>query len=173
MNLRVIGLLVALTPTAGHAVAIDPFVDAKTRELLLKQAEQADTKKITELVNKAFQNLSQESTNANPKKQPFTDKDFELKSKKTIQLHEPDSFAVIGIRGQTVLIRQHGQHSMILKSKDSFWEKGQRFVVEVVNKHTVKVTRHSDKQVVFIGAPGAVFNPSASNGSAGRGVKAY
>lgn len=150
--------------SAALAETINPFMSAADRQQLMEETRQMEEVRLQEMVTEAVKeiqaNAAQGTSNAGPSNASGAGSSGS--SSLPREAPPPSDFAIAGIKGNTILIRQMDNRSMMVTSGDIFYDKGEAYKPQVKGHGSISITRVSDGEVVFYGGAGSTFTPSGS-----------
>lgn len=163
----------------AYAEAPSAFLSAADRQERIEQKSQEEQKRIEKLVKEAVKSIQGQSKESASSGTPVVDNNRSSSNQyksfpkpgNTVKTNpeDPSDFAIAGIRGHHILIRQLNNKSMIVGSGESFYDKGDTYIAKLERHGSVSITREKDGKVVFYGGVGSVFTPGDSDSKSSEG----
>lgn len=146
----------------------NPFMSAQDRQEKIEEENKREQERLQKMVEDAVKDIKKEMSkqksaqekeegNANAVEKDGRREKMPAGSQAA---SFPSDFAIAGIKGNHILMRQMDNKSMIVTSGEIFWDKGEAYEASIVGNESVSIMRISDKEVVFYGGVGSVFTPT-------------
>lgn len=169
-------LIIPLMMLSGWALAEEPnpFMSAEDRQQHIEQKKKKEEEKLQKMVADAVKEIKAEMAKQQAAQETALSTEgvsegggrhASAAQRQSATAAFPSDFAIAGIKGNHILMRQMDNKSMIVTSGEIFWDKGQAYEAEIVGNESVSILRVSDGEVVFYGGVGSVFTPTAGASS--------